>query len=474
MTTLLKLEQKIESSIRSTMLLNRGEHVAVAVSGGPDSVALLTILVSLKLSLGIKVSAIHLDHGLRGNQSDEDAQFVRCLCDQFHIDLIMKKLGLKKLMARQNGLSLQEYARNARYETLIDVANRMDATKVALGHTGDDQVETVLMWMIRGAGTRGLGGIPLTREPFFVRPILGVSRSEVLDYLEIRKMTYCVDHTNLQPMYLRNRIRQELVPLLKRYNPNLVNVLSRQADIVREEDSFLDQLTRESIEECKLMTTDNSLVLDRTRLLSLPVTLRRRVVRLAIQQMANMTQSPRFDSVETVLDRVIQGQSGVWVNFNGIRIGREYNAILFQKAILETNSSVMKDVVSRMVTVPSHVIWPPTGQTLQITLEESFTGLSLSLPHQVVLDAATFTRPLTVRTWQSGDQFYPLGLSGKRKKLQDFFSDIKLEGSRRAQVPLLVAPEGILWVGGYRLDHRFRVTKSTRQVLTVSLSPGVH
>ena len=471
MTSPLKLEHQIEATIQSRRMLIPGDRVAVAVSGGPDSVGLLSILQSLKSKWGFRILAIHLDHGLRGIYSREDAQFVKQICHHLQIALTIEKLDLKKATARQKGLSLQEYAREARYEVLLTLANKMGATKIALGHTADDQVETVLMWMIRGAGTKGLGGIQPTRRPYFIRPMLGVSRSEILAYLASRELEYRVDHSNLQPIYLRNRIRLELIPILKRYNPSLVKVLSRQADIVREEDGFLDQLAIKSLKQTKVVSTEVSLVLDRTRLLALPLTLRRRVVRLAIQRMTKMIQGPRFDSVESVLNRVVEGQSGKWVMVHGIRIGREYDAIQFQELTLGTECVEPYKAVNRAVPIPSQVIWPLTGQTLDITLRKSPTFFYQTESHQALLDAETFTPLLIIRTWQPGDQFYPLGLYGKRKKLQDFFSDIRLERSKRSRVPLLVAPEGILWVGGYRLDHRFRVTESTHQVLAANLSP---
>ena len=472
MTVLSPFERKVERALQSGRMLIPGDRLMVAVSGGPDSMALLSVLLALRPSWGLCVWAVHFDHGLRGIESQTDARFVQDFCERMGVDLIIKNLNLQRSMAREQGESLQQFASKVRYDALFRLADEKGATKIALGHIADDQAETVLMWMIRGSGTGGLAGMSPIRNGLVIRPLLGFSRADILEYLKSRELGYRIDSSNFSPLYLRNRLRHELIPILKRYNPNLVKVLSRQADIVREDHLFLEQLAAQAYEDLRQKRSSNLLVLPRTSLLALPLAIQRRVIRLALQAMAHMTYGPRFGSVEMILDQIVDGQSGSSVVSHGVRITREYDNIFFNFVGAPPSTVHTWPAARRTVQIPSQIPWPLTGQTIEITVnpvsQESWKGNHV----HVNFDAATFSQPLVLRTWQPGDQFCPLGLGGKRKKLKNFFSDIKLERSQRERIPLLVAPEGILWVGGYRTDHRFRVTAATREVLTVTLCPG--
>ena len=451
-------------------MLSHGDRIIVAVSGGPDSVTLLSVLASLRLSWGLDLMVVHFDHGLRGRESSDDAEFVKDLCEQLEVAVAVKHLNLPQAQMGNPASSLQQHAREARYETLFHMAEEQAATKIAIGHTADDQAETVLMWMIRGSGTGGLGGIPAVRPPYVIRPLLETSREEILTYLSLRKLNFRIDSSNGKPMYFRNKIRHELIPILKRYNPSLINVLSRQADIVREDHTYLEQLATNALIESKRNASFGLLNLQRGYLTTLPLAIRRRVIRLALQSLVDVRTWPSFDAVERVLEQVIDGQSGSAVVLYGIRIRRDYDNIYFEAE--KSGSSIPKrsSMTTQTITIPSQSIWPLTGQTLKVSLETTSEESPIMSPLQAKLDAETFSPNLVLRTWEPGDKFYPIGLEGKRKKVQDFFSDIKLERAKRKTIPILVAPEGILWVGGYRIDHRFQVTASTRHVLTASLS----
>ena len=259
--------------------------------------------------------------------------------------------------------------------------------------------------------------------------------------------------------------------MLKRYNPSVIKVLTRQADIVREDHLYLEQLANKAFDDLKHNESGEHLKLQRASLLALPLAIQRRVIRMALQAIGRMTFGPRFGFVEMILDKIVAGQSGSSVVSHSVRVTREYDNIHFAMVRSEPSVVQMWPAARQTVHVPSQIIWSLTGQTIEISVnpvsEESWRGNQVHMN----FDAGTFSHPLVLRTWQPGDLFCPLGLGGKRKKLKNFFSDIKLERSQRERIPLLVAPEGILWVGGYRSDHRFRVTEATREVLTVTLGP---
>jgi tRNA(Ile)-lysidine synthase len=472
MTALSTFERAVERVLQSHSMLIPGDQAMVAVSGGPDSVALLSVLLALRPSWDLGLRAVHFDHGLRGIESQHDAKFVKDFCDRMGVDLTLKNLDLQRSMARERGESLQQFASKVRYEALFSIADEFGAKKIAIGHTADDQAETVLMWMIRGSGTGGLGGMSPVRNSCVIRPLLGFSRADILGYLRSRELGYRIDSSNLSSLYFRNRLRHELIPVLKRYNPNLIKVLSRQADIVREDHRYLEQLAAKAFSDLKQKGAGNLLIFNRAPLLALPLAIQRRVLRLALQTIARMTYGPRFGSVEMILDHIVSGQSGSSVVSHGVRVTREYENILFDLVGAEPSIVQTWPAARQTVHIPSQITWPLTGQTIEITVNPVSQDSRRGNHFHVNFDAATFSHPLVLRTWQPGDQFCPLGLGGRRKKLKNFFSDIKLERSQRERVPLLVAPEGILWVGGYRADHRFRVTEATREVLTVTLGQG--
>jgi tRNA(Ile)-lysidine synthase len=465
------MELKVEQAIRASGLLAPGDKIVVAVSGGPDSVALFRCLVALRARWNWDLCIGHVDHGLRGAESEADAKFVEALAAKFGMPVMVCRLHLNKQDARVKKQSLQEYARTIRYHALEEMAHDREATKLALGHTADDQAETVLMWMLRGCGTGGLGGIPPKRGPRVVRPLLEIQRSEIVGYLQERQEEFRMDSTNFQPLYLRNRIRQDLIPQLKKYSPGIVSVLTRQARILRDDHAFLQELAEEAFQRTCVSDSKEERQFDRLALLNVPLPIRRRVVRQCLQQVAGSAQSPRFDMVERVLDRLEHGQSGWTMEFNGLLVGREYDRLVFRHS--EKNNPPDMDLSNMRVmpfSIPGEVVWSPTGQRMTVSRKSVPVIQGHVHSSEIYLDPATFTPELAVRSWKPGDIFCPKGFGGRQKKLQDFFSDMKLPRSQRASVPLLVAPEGILWVGGLRADERFQVSPSTTSVVVAKMS----
>lgn len=462
-------ERKVEHFVRKHDLLKPDDKIAVAVSGGPDSVALLACLVSLRSYWRWDLSIIHVDHGIRGEESRADAEFVRGLGRTWGVPTRVRCLNLTKREARTAKQSLQEIARNIRYAALHQESNDLGATKIALGHQADDQAETVLMWMVRGSGTGGLGGISPRLGSMVVRPILERTRPEILKYLEDKHLTFRLDSTNVQPVYFRNRVRREMIPLLKEYSPGIVKVLSRQAQLLRDDHAYLEQVAQTAFEDYCRSEGPGTLRVSRSALLALPLPIRRRVVRKGLQLLLAKSQGPRFDLVQTILDQVTQGQSGWVVECHGIRASQEYDGVVIRRS--ESGSDVFPSLGQEMtLTIPGTALWPLTGQKVQLSeVYDIQEDHSLSILESG-FDRETFSLPLRLRVWKPGDVFCPRGLGGKRKKLQDFFSDIKLPRSRRHLVPLLVAPEGILCVGDLRTDERFQATSSTKSLVYAQIS----
>lgn len=468
----LRVMPRVAEAIKRQRLIQQGDRVVVAVSGGPDSVALLSALHGLASSWSLSLSAAHFNYGLRGAESDDDAAFVMRLCERFSIPYVCERLTLTDALCK--GRSLQEAAREARYAALLRLCESLGANKVALGHTRDDQAETVVIWLLRGAGMTGLSGMPCLRSPF-IRPLLAVSRAEVLSYLAGQGLEFREDSSNAKPIYLRNRVRHDVLPLLKQFNPAILDALTRQADILREDNRCLDHLAEEQCARVAREAKDHEWVVDRPDLLALDLAVQRRVVRKVVQRTAAVNRGPSFAAVALVLERVVHGDSGSCATLRHVRVTREYDTIVFQRHGDMPCGTVGTSVLSVARSVPFTVSWPLTGQRLQADLIHSSQLDQMSSPvspMRAMLDADRLTLELRVRAWRPGDRFHPFGFEGHRKKLQDFFADLKVPRSARGGIPLVVAPEGLVWVAGYRTDHRFRVTDSTRRILRLTLLDG--
>ncbi len=460
----LAFERRLLTHARRLGLLSSGDRVVVAVSGGPDSVALLQVLYAWRDRLKLALAVAHVEHGLRAQESMDDATFVERLSSQLDLPFFLKRIDLKPLLRQRKGESAQALAREQRYEQLWAVAREWEATKVAVGHTQDDQAETVLMAMLRGAGLAGLSGMPACRPPGVIRPLLHVSRTEIEQYLEAKHCGFRVDSSNEDPKYMRNRLRRAVLPLLKTFNPRVVSVLARQAAVLGEEHRYLEDRAKAALESVTIGRAKDRVVWSRARFLTFPVPIQRRMILLAAEALRHRPSPLGFESVEAALQQVVNGTSGSSRRVAGLDVIREYDRITFDRPDHDGRVHV-----SCAWSFPGSVHWPVTDQTIEGRIRAVKTIPTGRNDAVAYLDADRFSHELVVRSWKPGDYFFPYGMGGRRKKIQDFFSDAKVHRTERSRIPLVVAPEGILWVGGYRSDHRFRITEETTHVAVVRI-----
>lgn len=464
--------RRLVTHARRRGLFEPGQKILVAVSGGPDSVALLSLLHQLRPRWNLGLSVVHVNYGLRGSESDEDAQFVRRLCERLNVPCCVRPVAMAERGTGSKASSLQERARTVRYAIMREVAAAQAVDRVALGHTAEDQAETILLWLLRGAGLTGLAGMPDMREGLFIRPLLTLRRNELLAYLSSQAMPFRIDSSNEKGLYRRNRIRHELMPCLIALAPSFVQTMRRQSDVLREEDRLLERLVSERLTHI-LREEGAQLVLDRPAFLETPLAIQRRIARRILRRF-NGGLAASFRAVDAMIRQFAGKPSGARLAFGRVEAVRDGEAIRFRRAeppaTTEPNQSE-----SVSVGIPGSVRWPATGERIDVVSMARRRALALarsSSSDVVVLDAATFTPALRVRAWRYGDRFAPIGMKGKQKKLQDFFTDMKVSRTSRHRVPLLTAPEGILWVAGYRGDERFMGTPSTTDFLVASLHRG--
>ncbi|MCP4643939.1 MAG: tRNA lysidine(34) synthetase TilS, partial [bacterium] len=425
--------ERVKNTIERHGMIGPGETVLVAVSGGPDSMALLHIL----RELGHTIEVAHLDHQTRDGASAADAAFVQGQAAQMGLPCHLKSNPVAK-EASQSSLSFEEYARNVRYEFLFHTAHARDCAALATGHHANDQVETVLMRFLRGTTARGLAGIPPVgdREGVrLVRPLLDCTREEIEAYVTERGIETRCDHTNTDPRYLRNRIRAELLPQLARdYNPQVDGAILRMSEVLRDENDLLDTLARALVEKC---LQDDGTVLRETFAAFHPALQRRAVLILAWQHGIDCP----FDRVEAARDFICSAPSGTCFDLGGgvmLRNSRDVTE-LAEEAQNEGNTEVV-------LAVPGET----TAQGKRFVIRELATRPAADLagycsPTRQVFDADVMGARLTVRLRRAGDRFTPFGMTGS-KKLKDYFIDLGMPASQRARQVLVLAEDKIAWV----------------------------
>ncbi len=460
--------KKIERAIIKYELIRPGDQILVAVSGGPDSVTLLDLLYRLKDSWALKLWVAHLDHMFRP-EARKEAEFVKKLAGDLGVPVIIGRKNVPLYM-REKGLSAQEAAREVRYKFLHWAAARVGCAKIAVAHHADDQAETVIMNFLRGTGPAGLAGIPPQRGKI-IRPLLEVTGEEIRQYCREMGLSCCLDPSNLQTVYLRNRIRLELVPYLQKINPNLVEGLSRTAAIFREEDRYLNGETEKGL--AKLARLEKGkLLLNFRGFQSLPLALQRRMLRKCFVLAGGSGRNLGFHHVEEGLAWLCgdprRGKSLRWPQ--GIILGFDgENIVLMKKDPFLPRSKNFLVALE----LPGETRFPG-GKILaqwQKRADLTWRDITKGDAHRAYLDAATVKLPLLVRNRRPGDRFYPLGSKGS-KKLKDFFIDLKIPRESRSSVPLVTSAAGeIVWVAGLRLDERFKITPRTRQVILLQYFP---
>jgi tRNA(Ile)-lysidine synthase len=293
--------KRVRKAIADGSLVERGDHLLVAVSGGPDSVALLWMLVLLSSEYELRLTTAHLNHGLRGAEAQEEEAFVHSLCAGMGITCISNTVDIRALR-KGRGKSLEEIGREERYRFLEETAQTCGAKKIATGHHRDDQAETVLIHLLRGSGLEGLKGIAPMREGRIIRPLLYVGREEILEFLDREGLTYLVDSSNLSPLFLRNRIRHQLIPeLTARYNPEIVRGLSHTAEIIRREDDYLQTVVRQVLSQWGIVPGQGEVLIPLTAFIELHEALQGRVIKCLIGGAALSGNGIGYGHIEAVL-----------------------------------------------------------------------------------------------------------------------------------------------------------------------------
>ena len=443
-------------------MLVKGDKVIVGVSGGPDSVTLVYILHSIQNEFNISLYIAHLNHMIRPVEAEKDVRFVRELANRLGLPLFIKHENVPDFI-KEKKVSPEAGAREVRYDFLNETAAKVSANKIAFGHTMDDQAETLLLNLFRGSGHTGLGGI-LPVHDKYIHPLIECSKDEVLSYLEKNKLDYCLDSSNLEPVFQRNKLRLELLPqLAKDYNPNIKETLFRTSLILQEEDFYLEAQAQKWMPRTLRKGRGGEVVVMVKEFRSAPLALKPRILREAVRRVKGDLLQLNFGHIEDLTDLINEKPSGSNLDLPGeISAQKEYERVRIRKG-----------------RIAAYRRQPETGQhTIKKTILNRNKPLNFyrATHDTAYFDAEKVGFALFVRTRRNGDHFYPQGANG-RKKLSDFFIDQKVPREIREKIPLLVArvktgqfqAQKILWVVGYRVSEEAKIANDTKKVLKIEI-----
>lgn len=457
----------VRSTIEKYKMISPGDSVLAGVSGGPDSVALLHLLNRLKEELKFSLFAAHLNHMFRGEEADSDARLVKNLAGQWQLPFLTERFDVPEYL-KKSGLSPQQGAREVRYRFFEENAARLGANRVALGHHADDQAETVLMNLVRGAGIAGLSGIPPAREGVYIRPLLNARRKEIELYCHTVGIPYRLDCSNQKKVYLRNRVRLELIPLLEeKYNPAVVDSLNRLASIVRDEDEYLEGHARNALKDILISREEGKITLSIERMDHYPAAIKRRVIRAAYRELAGHGRPPAFEHVDRVLEMGLGGSYRGTIELpGGILLIKRYR--LMEMINIKSPPPVTDYLYT--LKVPGFTGIPEISRGILAEILEAEAADPHRLPsEEALLDLDRLDGPLYVRRRRDGDVFSPLGMAGKIK-LKKFFIGLKVPREQRDAIPIVTCGNDIVWVAGFRPGEPWKVTGKTRRCLHLVLA----
>ncbi len=455
-------------------MIQRGDKIIVGVSGGADSICLLDVLNFLRHEFSLTLIVAHVNHGIRIKEAEIEARFVRIKA--FHMKLPFEQLSVSvPTIAREKNLSIEQAGRNVRNHFFQDLLQKYQVQKIALGHHADDQVETILMRIIRGSGLRGLIGIPPVRN-CFIRPLIECSRQEVEAYCRRRKIAYCLDSSNREPKYFRNKIRNQLIPLLARqYNPSICNHLLKLQTIIQDEFNLLEELTEEYYIKALKKELPYGIILDSMQLSKWPVALQRRVIRRGLRFLKNYLEDIQFVHIESIRQLCLDDHGEKYLDLPGrIRIRKSYRYIEFGYAnhIKKLEKLEKGKIWEYSLPVCREKTYPQLGIKMisgKYDYQQSKHEYYLNNPDKdkIFVDYNKLKLPLRIRNRKPGDRFKPLN-SKYFKKIKSYFIDLKIPLYKREKIILVVDYyDRIVWIVGFQIDDRFKITRQTEKILHI-------
>ena len=456
-----EFEKAVVNTVNTYNMISDGDSIVVGVSGGADSVALLVFLCSLRKKMNLTLTAVHVNHGIRGDEAQRDEDYVFQLCNNLDVECIVNQCDIISISKKEK-ISHELAGRNERYKSFYQIAKEKNANKIAVAHNKNDFAETILIKMTRGCSLNGLRGIsPI--NGMIIRPLIESSRESIEKYLAEKNITYVTDSTNNENIYTRNIIRNCVIPQFEKINPGFINTLCANAKNISCDDDFIEKYSAPYYEKCVYLS-DKTVIVDFTRVKSLDKAIKKRIILYAYSKF----KGDKNDIEQKHIDILINASStGKIYNIGGgINVVCEYGKLIFQnKDFIKTCDYCIsiEDVNDKEYEI--------NNMRIKFELIDN-TGMRdknyILVDYDKILD-----KNLTVRNRRDGDRFIPSGMSGF-KKLKKFFIDLKIPKQIRDNTPILCADSEIVAILGYRVDNRYLTNDKTKTILKISFLGGTN
>ena len=458
----MNLQSELIKYSRRQNLFSAGDKILVAVSGGVDSVVLLFLLHKLAKKLKLQISVAHFNHQLRGEESDSDEKFVKALADKLALPFYFGSQDVAHF-AKTSKQSVEMAARECRYNFLRETTEKIEANLIATGHNANDQAETILQHFLRGSGVTGLVGIK-PKSDYIIRPLLFASRKNIEKFAKENGISFREDSTNSQTIYQRNQIRHELLPHLEQnYNPSLIESLNKMGENFFEVENYLLNEAQNGLETCIKQQDSAKIVLDIIKYFTYFSLLQKYILKAALKEIQIDPGVLDFEKLSQINALLQKKQSG-----GKIKLNNEIDFVVTLDEIYIGPPD--RDIPSLRIDKIPGLYDLGNGWIFEIKREPkpSNSVLENSSSFEEWIDEGRLSGDIVIRSTFDGDFFYPINFKGS-KKVSDLLIDAKIPVYARKQIPIIECNKGIIWIGGLRLDNRFKITESTKTVLRLQL-----
>ncbi len=457
------MKDKVLSTIREYNLIQEHDNIVVGVSGGPDSMALLYVLLEIRDVINFNIHIAHVNHGVRGEDAKSDQLFVEKIASKLNLPYYTINVNMIEY-GKEKGISSEEAGRELRYGFFREILYNLGGGKIAVAHNMNDQAETLIMRFLRGTGIDGLKGMDFITKDI-IRPILGIDRKEIEAFIEKNNIETVLDKTNLESVYSRNKVRLELLPYIEEnFNPNIINTLWRMSRISSLDSSFLEEFSERRYNIIVKNKDKHSIILDGDKLLQEHKSIQQRIIRYSILKINDSLQGITETQISSVINLFLNSDTGKKIHLsNNIIVRISYGDLIIEKAMKKEVKKYHFSLKS-----PGSNDIDEIGYSFNIEIFSMYDGFTINKGTNIkYFDFDMVKGNLSVRNRLDGDRLVPFGMRGT-KKLKDYFIDEKVPKEIRDKVPLVVDDENILWVVGYRINDLYKITKKTKTILAIS------
>ena len=454
----------IKNNIINMKLINHGDNILIALSGGPDSVFLFHNLRKLRETLSFNLYASHINHMYRGKDAMHDEEFVRKLCDKYGIILFVKQKNATEY-AKELKVTEEEAGRVLRYDFFKENLKEVGGGKVALAHNLNDQAETVLQRIIRGTGIDGLSAMSFQMDNL-IRPMLNISRNEIMNYLHENNYDYCIDITNTQDIYGRNKIRLNLIPYLEQnFNPNIQSSLCRMSETMGRDKKIIEKYVEVKFLEALKEKGDLRVVMDLSLLKSLDIGEMGRIIRRGLEELKGDTVNVEMKHIDSPISLISSRKTGKKINLtDGFTIEISYDNFIINKTVEKVPDFEYNIVLNRLNQIDE------INKTLFAAVADiaDMSEVNIKDKDVISVDYDLIKGSLVARNRRLGDSMIPCGMKGS-KKIKDIFIDLKIPKEERDSKLIIADDENIIWLEGYRINDKYKVSAATKKILNISM-----